>query len=86
MAAGVRRIEAVTGTGVLSLLHEEEELLSGVARTLKAQNVKDVEKRAQALEAELKETARALSAAKAKLPAPERTSCWQKPFRSARFI
>ena len=67
VAAGVRRIEAVTGTGVLSLLHEEEELLSGVARTLKAQNVKDVEKRAQALEAELKETARALSAAKAKL-------------------
>ena len=59
VAAGVRRIEGVTGLGVLSLLAEKDALITEVARTLHANNPQDVAKRAGALEAELKEAHRA---------------------------
>jgi len=36
VAAGVRRITAVTGTGALAYLHEQEDLLAEVGRSLKA--------------------------------------------------
>ncbi|MBO5755010.1 MAG: alanine--tRNA ligase, partial [Clostridia bacterium] len=67
VAAGVRRIEGTTGLGVLALLSEKEGLLSETARELKANNVGDIVRRAQGIQAELKETKSALSAAEAKL-------------------
>ena len=67
VAAGVRRIEGVTGLGVLALLSEREGLISDCARELKAQNPQTIVKRAEQLQAELKETRRSLDSANARL-------------------
>ncbi len=53
VAAGVRRIEAVTGTGVLGLIADKDRLLHEVAHELKAPNVNDITKKAGALQGEL---------------------------------
>ena len=53
VAAGVRRIEAVTGLGVLRLIAEKDELLAEAASELKVQNVSDIVKKAAALQNEL---------------------------------
>ena len=71
VAAGVRRIEGTTGLGVLSLLGEKEETLASLAHELKAPSVSDLSRRASALQAELKETKAALSAAESKLAVAE---------------
>ena len=55
VAAGVRRIEGVTGFNSLSLFNENAKLLSDVASVLKTANVKDVLQRAGGVMAELKE-------------------------------
>ncbi|MBO5355142.1 MAG: alanine--tRNA ligase [Clostridia bacterium] len=67
VAAGVRRVEACTGFGVLHLLDSKEQLLSNTADALKAQNVADVAKRAAQLQDELKAMHRELDALNAKL-------------------
>ncbi len=67
VAAGVRRIEACTGTGVLKLLEAKDRLLGDTATALKAQNVADLTKRAVALQEELKAAHRELDALNAKL-------------------
>ena len=67
VAAGVRRVVAVTGMGVLSLIDEREELIASTAKELKAANVNDITKRASALQAEIKEVKRELESANAKL-------------------
>ena len=67
VAAGIRRIEGTTGTGVLALLAGKDALIADAARTLKVANPLDLSKRAAQLEGELKETKRALEAANAKL-------------------
>ncbi|MGM9624499.1 MAG: alanine--tRNA ligase [Eubacteriales bacterium] len=54
VAAGVRRIEAVTGLGVLRLIEDKDALLHAAAQELKAPNVQDVAKRASQLQNELK--------------------------------
>ena len=53
VAAGVRRIEAVTGEGVLALLAEKNALLVGAAKALKAQKVSDLPQRATQVLGEL---------------------------------
>lgn len=53
VAAGVRRIEAVTGTGVLGLIAKSDELIRATASELKAQNPNDIAKKASALQGEL---------------------------------
>ena len=53
VAAGVRRIEAVTGLGVLRLIAEKDGLLAEAASELKVQNVSDIVKKAAALQNEL---------------------------------
>lgn len=60
VAAGVRRITAVTGTGVLRYLQETELLLAETAAALKTGNVQEVAARAAALAAENKEKERSL--------------------------
>jgi len=72
VAAGVRRIEAVTGTGVLDLLCARDSLLAEAADILKAQNPGDVAKRAHALQGELKEVRRELESINAKLASSKR--------------
>ena len=67
VAAGIRRIEATTGYGVLNLLDDRTSELANTAIALKANNMKDVAARAQAVTAELKEANKQLEIAKAKL-------------------
>ena len=67
VAAGVRRIEAVTGNGVLKVLYNNIALANETAAVLKAQNANEIVKRASAVMAEFKETQRLLEKAEAKL-------------------
>jgi len=67
VAAGVRRIEAVTGVGVLKLIADKDELIAKTAHELKVQNPVDIAKKAEQLQVELKEAKREIDALNAKL-------------------
>ncbi len=67
IAAGVRRIEAVTGYGVLSLIKNKEELIEKTAVELKCQNVNDIARRAVSLGDEIKELKREIEQLNAKV-------------------
>ncbi len=67
VAAGIRRIEAVTGANVLDLIAERDALIADAARELKANNPADIAKRAAAVNEELRRTKRELEAANSKL-------------------
>lgn len=67
VAAGVRRIEAVTGANVLSVIENYKNLINDTADALKSQNVNDVAKRATAVMTELKETQKSLEKAEAQI-------------------
>ena len=67
VSAGVRRIEAVTGYGVLALLDKKDALLRDTASELKCQNVNDLQKRAVAIQDELKELKREVESLNSKL-------------------
>ncbi len=67
VAAGVRRIEAVTGVGVLKLLAEKDNLLHAVAHELKVPNVTDVAKRASAIQSELSSAKKEIESLNAKI-------------------
>ncbi len=54
VAAGVRRIEGVTGFGVLTLLDEKDALLHSTAKELKAPVINELPMKAAALQSELK--------------------------------
>ena len=54
VAAGVRRIEAVTGTGVLDYIAERDELVAKTAAAMKLTNISDLANKASQLTAELK--------------------------------
>ena len=69
VAAGIRRIEATTAFGVLGLLNERTDELTRTAAALKANNLKDVPARAEAMAAELKDVHKQLEAAEARLAA-----------------
>ncbi|MBQ9116150.1 MAG: alanine--tRNA ligase, partial [Clostridia bacterium] len=67
VAAGVRRIEATTGMGVLRLLGERDALIAETAKELRANNPADIAKRAAAVSAELKNSAREIESLNAKI-------------------
>ena len=67
VAAGVRRIEGVTGYGVLALMKEREDLIKESAAALKVNNPADIPGRAVSLLHELSETRREAEALSAKL-------------------
>ncbi len=67
VAAGTRRIEAVTGLGVLRLMAQKEELISETAAELKVQNHADIAKRAAALQTELHTAKKEIEALNAKI-------------------
>jgi len=66
VAAGVRRIECVTGYNVIALLDQKDQTIRNIAETIKS-SVNDVEVRAQALTAEVKQAQRDVEALNAKL-------------------
>ena len=74
VAAGVRRIEGVTGIGVLALLGEKDRLIKDTAEVLKAPNADDLVQRAKQLTEELKGVRHELEAASEKLAASKATS------------
>jgi len=65
VAAGVRRIEAVTGTYVLELLNKQAALMNETAVTLKANAADDIARRAAQVMSELKTAEKALDDMKA---------------------
>ena len=67
VAAGVRRIEAVTGLGVLKLMAEKDALINETASELKVQNPADVAKRAVALQGEIAAMKKEIEALNSKL-------------------
>ncbi|MBR4062019.1 MAG: alanine--tRNA ligase [Clostridia bacterium] len=69
VAAGVRRIEAVTGLGVLKLISEKDTLIADTARELKAPNPADVAKKAAATASELAAAKREIESLNQKLAA-----------------
>ena len=54
VAAGVRRIEAVTGYGVLEQLEHREQVMQEIAAKLKLSNSEEIPSKVEALSAELK--------------------------------
>ena len=67
VAAGVRRIEAVTGANVLTVIENYIKLAADTADALKSTNINDIAKRADAVMSELKETQKNLEKAEAQL-------------------
>ena len=67
VASGVRRIEAVTGAGVLDTLRAAEDEMAQAARAMKANDPHDLTRRAVQLMGELKEQKRELDSLHAKL-------------------
>ena len=67
VAAGTRRIEVVTGLGVLDLLNNREELISATANELRCQNVNDIAKRSASVQEELRAMKREIDSLNSKL-------------------
>ena len=74
VAAGIRRIEAVTGRNLLIRANMQEAMLHTVANTLKANNVAALPARAEAVMAENKAMSKELEDIKAKVAASKVTS------------
>ncbi|MGN1128888.1 MAG: alanine--tRNA ligase, partial [Candidatus Flemingiibacterium sp.] len=72
VAAGVRRIEGITGLGVLTYLHDKESLIDETAHELKS-NPSDIAKRAAQLSEELKAAKHEIESLNAKLAASKTT-------------
>ena len=67
VAAGVRRIEATTGYGVLELLGSKEALIRDTAKELKCQNENDIAKRAIGVQDEIKALKREIESLNSKM-------------------
>ncbi len=67
VAAGVRRIEAVTGANVLNVIENYKALATDTANALKSANINDIAKRAAAIMNELKETQKELQKLQAQI-------------------
>ena len=67
VAAGVRRIEVVTGLGVLNLLNDKQGLIDNTAKELKVQNANDIAKRASSLQDEVRALKREIEVLNSKM-------------------
>ena len=67
VAAGVRRIEAVTGYNVLKVIADYKKLAADTAEAMKASSEKDIARRAAQLMSELKDTQKQLEKAEAQI-------------------
>ncbi len=69
VAAGVRRIEAVTGKNVIDYIYADKKILDDTAKALKTGNVSELAAKAQGAEAEIKELKSKLDALGAQVAA-----------------
>ena len=69
VAAGVRRIEATTGEGILKLLAEKNALILDTAKELKVQKTADLAKRAAQMQSEISTMKKEIEALNAKIAA-----------------
>ena len=69
VAAGVRRIEAVTGEGVIRYIKEKDKLINDTAKVLKTNLINEIDKKAEVLAFELKEAQKELDKIKATMAA-----------------
>ena len=67
VAAGVRRIEAVTGENVLRLINDEEKLIADTAKELKVQKTGDIAKRAAQLQTEIHDAKKEIESLNSKI-------------------
>ncbi len=67
VAAGTRRIEAVTGAGVLEYIAKKDALIEKTAVVLKANNVNEIDMKAEQMASELRDTKKKLEALNAKM-------------------
>ena len=74
VAAGVRRIEAVTGLNVLSLLGEKDNLISETAKELKVANAQELARRAAAVQNELRAAKKEIESLNGKIAAAQTQS------------
>ena len=74
VAAGVRRIEATTGYGVLDLLAEKDHLIADTAKELKVPNPHDIAKKAAQLGQELKDEKSKVESLEAKMAGEKLTA------------
>ncbi|MBQ8005886.1 MAG: alanine--tRNA ligase, partial [Clostridia bacterium] len=78
VAAGVRRIVATTGDGVLRLLAGRDELIAEAAKELKVQKTADLAKRAAQLQSELHDMKKELDALNSKIAASKTADILKK--------
>ena len=71
VAAGVRRIEAVTGTGVLALIAQKDNLIHTTAEKLKVNNPADIAGKAAQLQGELSAAHKEIDALNGKVAAAQ---------------
>ena len=71
VAAGVRRIEATTGLGVLELLSKKDELITETAKEMKLANSADLAKRASQLQSELRDAKSEIESLEGKIAAAQ---------------
>ena len=69
VAAGVRRIEATTGEGILKLLAEKNALIAETAKEMKVQKPSDLAKRAAAMQSEISLMKKEIEALNSKIAA-----------------
>ncbi len=69
VSAGVRRIEGITGLGVMKHIKENEATIASVAKELKVQKISDIAKRAAALQAEISQMKKEIDALNSKIAA-----------------
>ena len=69
VAAGVRRIEAVTGRGVLQYIAQNDALIQRTAQALKTNLISELDKKAESTVNELKECQKAIESIQSKLAA-----------------
>ena len=71
VAAGLRRIESVTGNGVLEYIADSDRLIANTALALKTNQIHDVDKRAESVMAQCRELEKKIDDFKQKIAAAE---------------
>jgi alanyl-tRNA synthetase len=69
VAAGVRRIEAVTGRGVLEYINSRDELITNTAAALKTSQIHEIDNRAESLMSQSRELEKQIEVFKEKMAA-----------------